>query len=81
MKNGLYKRLKIGGLLSFLPFVMAAGPLAGFFAGDYLIKRFNFPAYTSYVLAGLGFLGSLRETVRVIRITMKMDGEEGLKGE
>ena len=32
MKNGLYKWLKIGGLLSFLPFVLVAGPLAGFFA-------------------------------------------------
>lgn len=77
MKNGLYKWLKIGGLLSFLPFVMVAGPLAGFFAGDYLIRRFNFPVYTSYILAGLGFLGSLRETIRIIRVTIKMDREEG----
>ncbi len=77
MTNGFYKRLKIGGLLSFLPFVLVAGPLAGFFAGDYLVKRFSFPAYTSYILSGLGFFGSVRETIRIIRVAIKMERGEG----
>ncbi len=72
----IYKWLKIGGLLSFLPFVLVAGPLAGFFLGDYLIIRFNFPAYTSYILSALGFFGSARETVRIIKTALKIDRQE-----
>ena len=70
-KADLYRWIKIGGLLSFLPFVMVAGPLGGFYLGNYLEKRFGLPGYVSIALIAVGFIGSFREAVRVIKIAIK----------
>ena len=71
----VYKWIKIGGLLSFIPIIMAVGPLAGYFAADYLEKRFNFPGFTSSVCIVVGFIASARETVRIIRLALKAEEE------
>ena len=73
----IYKWIKIGGLLSFIPIIMAAGPLAGYFAADYLEKRFGLPSFTSAVFIVLGFLASARETVRIIKMALKTEKENG----
>lgn len=75
MRQEIYKWIRIGGLLSFIPFVLAAGPIAGYLAGEYLEKRFGLPHYTSYIFGGVGFAASVRETVRIIRIAIKTDKE------
>lgn len=75
MKQEIYKWIRLGWLLSFIPFVLAAGPIAGYLAGEYLVKRFGFPPFTSIVLAAVGFLGSARETIRIIKIAIKTDKE------
>ncbi|MCX5686328.1 MAG: hypothetical protein NTW09_02545 [Candidatus Omnitrophica bacterium] len=75
MKQEIYKWIRMGGLLSFIPFVLAAGPIAGYLAGEYLIKRFGLPQYISYIFAAVGFAASARETVRIIRIAIKTDKE------
>lgn len=74
-KADLYKWLKIGGLLSFLPFVLVAGPLGGYILGNYLEKRFNLPSYVSGICITVGFIASLKETIRIIKITLKADKE------
>ena len=61
--------------MSFIPFVLAAGPIAGYLAGEYLIKRFGLPPYISFIFAAAGFAASARETVRIIRIAIKTDKE------
>ena len=75
MKQEIYKWIKIGGLLSFIPFILIAGPMAGYLAGDWLAKRFGLPQFTAVLLSGIGFIGSVRETIRVIRIALKTDKE------
>ena len=75
MKQEIYKWIRLGGLLSFIPFVLAAGPIAGYLAGEYLIKRFGLPPYTSFIFAAVGFAASARETVRIIRLAIKTDKE------
>ena len=70
-KADLYKWIKIGGLLSFLPFVLGAGPIAGYFLGNYLERRFRLPAYISIALVTIGFLASLKETIRIIKIALQ----------
>jgi len=70
-KADLYKWIRIGGLLSFLPFVLAAGPIAGFFLGSYLEHRFNLPAYVSIVLITIGFIASLKEAIRIVKIALR----------
>ena len=74
-KPAFYKWIKLGGMLSFIPLVLVAGALAGYFLGDYLTVRFNFPRWTSFALAALGFAGSVRETIRIIRIALKTEKE------
>ena len=71
----IYKWIKIGGLLSFIPFVMAAGPLAGYFSADYLEKRFGLPNVTSAIFITIGFIASARETIRIIRLAIKTENE------
>lgn len=73
MKQEIYKWIKIGGLLSFIPFILIAGPLAGYLAGDWLTKQFGLPQFTAVLLAGIGFIGSVRETVRVVRFALKTE--------
>ena len=70
-KADFYRWVKIGGLLSFLPFVLVAGPMAGYFLGSYLEKRFGLPAYVSLTLITIGFLASLRETIKIVRLAIK----------
>ena len=72
-RSDLYKWLKIGGLLSFLPFVLAAGPIAGYVAGDYLEKKFNAPHYVALLCICVGFLAGMREAVRIIKIALRTD--------
>ena len=71
----VYKWIKIGGLLSFIPVVMAAGPLAGYFLADYLEKKFGFPGFTSIICITVGFIACIRETVRIIRLALKTEKE------
>ena len=70
-KSDLYKWIKIGGLLSFLPFVLAAGPLGGYMLGSYLEKRFGLPAYILVISITVGFAVSVRETVRIVKIALR----------
>jgi MFS family permease len=72
-KTNLYKWVKIGGILSFIPFILAAGPLGGYIVGGFLEKRFGWPSYTSAITIVLGFLGSIRETVRIIKIALRAE--------
>ena len=70
-KKDLYRWIKIGGLLSFLPFVLVAGPLAGFYLGSYLEHRFGLPVYVSIFLVTIGFAASLKETIKIVRIALR----------
>ncbi len=69
-KREIYKWIKVGSLLSLIPFVLAAGPLMGYVAFDYLQKKFGVPPYMSYVFITIGFAASVRETIRIIKITL-----------
>lgn len=68
-----YKWLKIGGLLSFIPVVLAAGPLGGYFIGSFLEKRFGLGYYASLGLTAIGFMASAWEAVRIVRLALKTD--------
>lgn len=62
----LYKYIRVAGLVSSLPFILAAGPFAGFFIGDYLKQKFNLQEYIIYIFIVLGAASSLNTTVRII---------------
>ncbi|MCX5704572.1 MAG: AtpZ/AtpI family protein [Candidatus Omnitrophica bacterium] len=72
-KELLYKRIKIAGLLSFIPFVLAAAPLGGWFLGEFLQKRFNLSVYVTYTCILIGVAAGIREVVKIIRLVIKID--------
>jgi hypothetical protein len=74
-KKEAYKRIKVAGLLSFIPIILAAGPLGGYILGDFLEKRFHLPVYTQAICIALGIIGSVRETVRIIKIALRTERE------
>lgn len=72
-KEQIYKWIKISGILSYIPFVLAAGPLAGYAVGNYIEKRFKLPEYVSYSFSGLGFLAAAIEIVRIIKFVVRLE--------
>ena len=76
MDQASYKQVKIVGFLSFIPIVLFAGPLMGYIAADYLMTRFNWVSYLPIVGAALGFVASVNESIRIIRIVLKIDKAE-----
>jgi len=69
-KREVYNWIKVGGLLSLIPFVLVAGPIMGYIAFDYLKKQFGTPPHVSYILITIGFAASVRETIRIIKIAL-----------
>ncbi len=74
-KAEFYKLAKIWGLISFIPVVLAAGPIAGYFLGEYLERKFGFAPYISMSLVAIGFIAGAREVVRILKLIKKSDGE------
>ena len=72
-KAEVYKWVKIGGILSFIPFVLVAGPLGGYFLGDYLEKKFGLGSYVSLICITIGFLVSVRETIRIVKMALRTE--------
>lgn len=68
-----YKRIKIAGLISYIPVMLAAPALAGFFLGDYLQKRFNLPFYVLIIFVFLGLIIGIRESIRIIRLVLRIE--------
>jgi len=73
-KKEFYSRIKIAGMLSFVPVILASGPFLGYISGDYLVKKFKLPAYLTIILIALGFLSSIIEVVKIIRRARKIAG-------
>lgn len=72
-KTEVYTWVKIGGFVLFIPGILFAGPMGGYFLGDYLIKHFGLPSYASPLLAIVGLVAGIAETVRIIKIILRMD--------
>ena len=68
-----YKRIKIAGLISYIPVMLAAPALAGFFLGDYLQRRFNLPFYALIIFVFLGLIIGIRESIRIIRLVLRIE--------
>ena len=74
-KADFYKWTKIWGLLSFVPVVLAAGPLAGYFLGDYLEKKIGYAPYLSLIFMAFGFFTSIREIIKILKLVQKTDAK------
>jgi len=74
-KDDLYKRIKIAGIISFIPVILVAGPLSGYFLGAYLEQTFGLAWYVSFITITIGFVASIREVIRAIKLVSKIDRE------
>ena len=72
-KSRTYKRIRIGGLLSFIPIILAAGPMAGYFLADYLKVKLGLGAYVYPLCVTAGFIASARETIRIIKLALRTE--------
>ncbi|MCX5678163.1 MAG: hypothetical protein NTY76_03535 [Candidatus Omnitrophica bacterium] len=67
----LYRWVRTAGLLAVIPIILAGGPLGGYLIADLLIKKFTLPGYTAVICVILGFIASVQETIRIIKIALR----------
>ncbi len=72
-KKELYKQIKIIGIIFSIPMTLAAGPISGYYLGDFLEKKFSLSFYFPLIFAGIGFIGSIIEIIRIIKLAIKID--------
>jgi len=66
-KENFYKGIKIVGFVSFIPFILAAGPLTGYFIGTFLQKKFNLSSWVVWLALVLGFLVAITEITKILK--------------
>ena len=72
-KENFYKGVKIAGFITFIPFMLAAGPLSGYFAGSFLQKKFNLSPWVVLFSIAVGFITGVMEMVRILKIVSRMN--------
>lgn len=78
-KEQVYKRIKISGMLSFIPFVLAAGAIGGYVIGSFLETKVISRPFVMPVCVGIGILASFVECVKIIRKVLKIEGNQRSK--
>ncbi len=68
-----YKWIKIAGMISFIPVVLAAGIFSGYFVGEFLIRKTGVPAFILPLCIIIGTLASVIEVARIIRLVIKAE--------
>ena len=72
-KENFYKGVKTVGFVTFIPFMLAAGPLSGYFAGSFLQKKFNLSSYVVLASVAFGFIIGAMETIKILKAVSRMD--------
>ena len=72
-KEDLFKGIKVIGFVTFIPFILAAGPLTGYFVGNFLQKRFNLSFYCVIVSVVIGFLVAFTEVVKILKAVARVN--------
>ena len=59
------------GILTTVPFILVAGPVVGYLAGNWLDQKYHSDPYWKLVLIILGVAASVREIVQIIKNVLK----------
>ena len=70
-KETVYRWIRVSGQITLIPIVLCAGPLGGYYAGEWLTKAFHLPGWTTNACVLIGLAGAIRETIRILRIALK----------
>lgn len=71
-KEDIYKYIKIGGLASFIPFVLITGPVIGYIAGSYLKDSFRLGDAAVVAATSAGLVFSIVETLKILKRLTRM---------
>jgi len=72
-KEDFYKGVKTVGFVSFIPFMLAAGPLTGYFIGSFLQKKFNLSSWVVLLCVGFGFLAVITEIMKILKAVARVN--------
>lgn len=72
-REDFYRGVKVIGLVSFIPFILAAGPLTGYFAGSFLQQKLNLSSSVVLISVGFGFLVALTETIKILKAIARVN--------
>jgi len=72
-KEELYKRIRIAGFATFIPFVLISGPIGGYLLGELIKNVFHLNRYTVLIFMLIGSAASFVETFRIIKVMLKID--------
>ncbi len=72
-KEDFYKGVKTVGFVTVIPFMVAAGPLSGYFVGEFIQNRVNLSAHVVLLSVAVGFLAGLMEMIRILKAVARMN--------
>ena len=72
-KEDIYKGIRTVGFVTFIPFMLAAGPLSGYFLGSFLQKKFHLSSYVVLTSVVFGFVIGVMETVKILKAISRMN--------
>ncbi len=76
-KDKFYSTLRQAGIYTAIPFLLALGPIIGYFIGDFLDKRLHTEPYLMIVFLIFGFVASGKEVYNLVKVAMRdMEKEE-----
>jgi uncharacterized protein YneF (UPF0154 family) len=75
-KRELYKNIKIAGLILYIPVTLLAGPLGGYFLGEFLVQKFKLANFYLVLLICIGLVTGVWESVRIIRMVLKIESKD-----
>ena len=72
-KEDLFKGIKLVGFVTFIPFILAAGPLSGYFVGTFLQNRFHLSFYCVILSVAVGFVVAFTEVVKILKAVARVN--------
>lgn len=69
-------QLKQIGALTAIPVILLIGPVAGYFAGDWIDRKFQLHPWCTVLFLILGFVASGREIFRLLNQILKEDNKQ-----
>ena len=72
-KENFYKGIKTVGFVAFIPFILAAGPLTGYFIGAFLQKKFNLSVWVVLLGVFFGFLAAVTEIIKILKAVSRVN--------
>jgi len=70
-KSDAYLLIRQIGILTSVPFILVLGPVIGYFIGNWIDNKFDIHPYATFIMVVLGFVASIKETVRIIKEAAK----------